>query len=60
MMMQSSRCDSNPALIEESLVVLGLIAGSRVGHTQSDELTDVPVLVSLQLRPATENKEQKK
>lgn len=47
---------SNLALIEESLVVLGLTRGTRVGYAQSDDLTDVPVLVSLQLRPGTENK----
>ena len=46
---------SNLALIEETLVILSLAGGTRVGHSQSDELTDVPVLVSLQLRPGTKN-----
>lgn len=46
---------SNLALIEESLVVLGLAGGTWVGHAQSDELADVPVLVPLQLRPEAEN-----
>lgn len=41
----------NLALIEESLVILGLTGGARVGHAQSDELADIPVLVSLQLGP---------
>lgn len=44
------------ALIEKTLVILSLTGGARVGHTQSDELTDVSVLVSLQLRPETKQK----
>lgn len=44
---------SYSALIKESLVVLGLAGGSGVGHAQSDELADVPLLVSLQLGPGT-------
>lgn len=38
---------SNLALIEESLVILGLTGGTWVGYAKSYELTDVPVLVSL-------------
>lgn len=51
---------SNLALIEESLVVLRLAGGTRVGLAQSDELTDVPVLISLQLRPGTRKEEIKR
>lgn len=50
---------SNLALIEESLVILRLAGGTRVGLAQSDELTDVPVLISLQLRPGTRKEEIK-
>lgn len=49
---------SNLALIEEPLVVLHLAGGTRVGLAQSDELADVPVLVSLQLRPGTKKRIQ--
>lgn len=47
---------SHLALIEKSLVVLSVAGGARVGHAQSDELADVPVLVPLQLRPVAERK----
>ena len=45
------RHSTNPAVVEQPLVILGLAGGAGVGHTQRDELTDVSVLVSLQLGP---------
>lgn len=41
------------ALIEESVVKLGLARWPWVGHAKGNKLTDVSVLVSLQLRPET-------
>ncbi len=43
---QSPRVDYL-ALIEESLVILSLTGGTRVWLAQGNELTDVPVLISL-------------
>lgn len=40
---------TNFALVKESLVILDFTGAPWVGHTQSNELADVPVLVSLQL-----------
>lgn len=43
------------ALVEEPLVVLGIAGRPGVGLSQSDQLADVSVLVSLQLGPARAN-----
>lgn len=43
------------ALIEKPLVVLNITGGAGIWLTQSNELTDVSVLISLQLRPGRTN-----
>ena len=38
-------------LVEEPLVILNFIGSPRVGHTKSNDFTDVSIFISLQFRP---------